>query len=123
MGFLSNLFNQNKNICTDKSSSYYNYSNDLKEYCECRDKYQHIWNLAGEYTEKINKYYSNFINTNNKEDFYKLFEYCNKYIELLPKLEEANKEDSRINNYEYNEHPYCVAYHKLIMAYEKKRMF
>ena len=118
MGFLSNLFKKKDNICTDKNSKYYAYPNNLKEYCEYQDIYLKVWNLAGEYTEKINYYYSNYINTTKQDDFNNLFLYCQKYIELLPQLEEAKKEDSRINNTVYTNN-YCVAYHKLAMAYER----
>lgn len=116
MGLFTDLFKKNK--CTDKNNKYYGYSNDLKEYCEYRDKYLHVWNLSSEYTEKINHYYYNYINTSSSKDFNSLLLYCQKYIELLPQLEEAKKEDSRINNATYDK-PYCVAYHKLAMAYEK----
>lgn len=118
MGFFSNLFRNNKKFCTDKNCQYYGYSNELKEFCEYQDKYLTVWNLAGEYTEKINYHYSNYINSNKKEDFNSLFLYCQKYIELLPQLEAAKKEDSRVNTTVYTNN-YCVAYHKLAMAYEK----
>lgn len=124
MGILSNLFKKDKDdICTDKNSQYYGYPNDLKEFCEYNDKYQHVWDLVIKYTEKINYYYSNYINTNKKEDFDNLFIYCKKYIDLLPQLEEAKREDTRINKIDYPTNPYCIAYHKLAMAYEKSKCY
>ena len=111
MGFFSNLFRSLEN----NSSSH---QADMKAWQEYQNKYLNVWNLIGEYTEKINYYYSNYINNNKQEDFNNLFLYCQKYIELLPQLEEAKKEDSRINNTVYTNN-YCVAYHKLAMAYEK----
>jgi len=123
MGMLDKLFkSKNIDICKSENSPYYNYSDNLREYyeyCEFRDKYGPVFNLAGEYHEKINYYYSNFINTKKQDDFNQLFKYCQLFIELLPQLEEANKEDCRINNLKYPERSYCVAYHKLAMAYEK----
>ena len=119
MGILNNLFKKNKNVCTDRSSQYYGYSNELKDFCEYTDKYSNIWNLSAKYTENINYYYSNYLNTNKQEDFNKLFLCCQKYIELLPQLEEARKEDSRVNNTIYKDKPYCIAYHKLAIVYEK----
>lgn len=125
MGILSGLFSRKKkqNNCTDRNSQYYGYPNDLKEYCEYQDKYGPLWNLLGNYTEKINYYYSDYINTNKHEDFNNLLSYCLKYIELLPQLEEAKKEDSRINGTVYKNPYYCIAYHKLAMAYEKAECY
>ena len=124
MSIFDKLFNkENKNICKDKKSPYYNYPNDLKDYCEYEDKYQYVWNLIGEYTQKINTYYSDYINTNNKEAFNNLFIYCNKYFDLIPKFEEARKEDTKINGTIYKSPYYCVAYHKLAMDYEKAQCY
>ena len=124
MGIFDKFFKKNtNNICKDKNSPYYNYPNELKVYCEYQDKYGSLWNLIGEYTEKINYYYSNYINTNNKEDFNNLYIYCNRYIKLLPQLEEAKKEDTKINGTLYKIPYYCIAYHKLAMAYEKAQCY
>ena len=106
-------------FCAYSTNSYHGYHNDLKEFCQFQDKYRATWLLAGEYTEKINKYYYNYINYNNHEDFDNLLIYCLKYIDLLPKLEEANREDHQINGTPLIDNSYCVAYHKLAMAYEK----
>lgn len=106
-------------FCAYSTNNYNDYPNDLKEFCQFQDKYRATWLLAGEYSEKINKYYSNYINCNRNEDFDNLFIYCQKYIDLLPKLEEANQEDHRINGTPLVNKPYCLAYHKLSMAYEK----
>lgn len=120
MGIFDKFFKKNtNNICKDKNSPYYNYPNDLKSYCECRDKYQETWNLAGLYTEKINYYYYNYINSNNHNDFNNLLMYCQKYTELLPKIEEAKKEDSKVNGTVYKEDSYSLVHHRLAMAYEK----
>ena len=125
MGILSSFFNKSKkqNLCTNKNSQYYGYPNDLKEYCEYQDKYGHLWNLLGEYEEKINYYYSNYINTNKHKYFNNLLSYCQKYIELLPQVEEAKKEDSRINGTVYKNPYYCIAFHKLAMVYEKAECY
>ena len=118
MGFLSNL--SKKDYCTDKNSKYYGYSNDLRQFCEHRDNYQNYWNLAGEYTQKINNYYSEFINNNLSEyNFNLLLEYCNKYIEIVPILKKAQIEENKINNTDYKTISYCIGYHKLALAYEK----
>lgn len=121
MEFLDKLFKSknNQDICTDKNSKYYAYPNDLKEYCEYQDKYQQTWLLGAKYTEKINYHYSNYINSKKETDFNILLDYCNKYIELLPKLKEAQEEDTGINGTIYSNPSYCIAYHKLAMAYEK----
>lgn len=111
------------NFLVKKSSKqediYKGYSKELREYSEYQDKYGEVWNLCGEYTEKINHYYSSYINSNSKDDFNNLLHYCQKYIELLPKLEEAKQEDIKINKTNYPQKTYCIAYHKLAMAYEK----
>ena len=92
MSIFDKLFNkENKNICKDKKSLYYNYPNDLKDYCEYEDKYQYVWNLIGEYTQKINTYYSDYINTNNKEAFNNI---------IKPFEEVINKLKKRKNKYE-----------------------
>lgn len=119
MGFFSDLFRSNKNSCTNKEDKYCRYPQDLKEFCEYRDKYNSTFLLAGEYTEYITTYYSNYINYNQRSDFDSLLFYCQKYIDLLPTLEEANKEGNRINGTPLAINPYCIAYHKLAMAYEK----
>lgn len=118
MGLLSNLLKINEN----NTNQYENYPNDLKEYCEYRDKYQTLYNTIGSYTEKINFLYSDFINTKNQKSFNELLIYCQKYIELLPQLEEAHKEDTRINGNKYTS-KYCLPFHKLAMAYEKAECY
>ena len=125
MGILQNLFSKNKkqDICTDKNSKYYGYSNDLKEYCEYQDKYGSLWNLFGEYKEKINNYYYNYINSKRHSDFNNLLLYCQKYNELLPKIKEAKKEDTRINGTVYKEDTYSLVHHRLAMAYEKAECY
>ena len=115
MGLLKFLV-KNDNKQKDRHKGY---SNELREYCEYQDKYGDIWNLYGKYEEKINYCYYEFINTNNKDYFNKLFSYCKECIELLPQLEKAKQEDSKINGTIYPKNPYCVAYEKLAKAYEK----
>ncbi len=105
-----NSINENK---------YAGYAEETKKYCEYQDKYGTIWNLYGKYEEEINHYYYEFINTNNKDYFNKLFASCQKCIELLPQLEEAKKQDIKTNGTVYTKKPYCVAYEKLAKAYEK----
>ena len=124
MGIFSRLFNKNnENICKDKTSKYYNYDIETMKYAQYQEKYGELWNLIGEYTQKINTYYSDYINTNSKEAFNNLFVYCNRYFDLIPKFEEARKEDTRINGTIYKNPYYCVAYHKLAMAYEKAECY
>lgn len=124
MRIFSKLFNKNnKNICKDKNSKYYNYDIETMKYVQYQEKYGKLWNLMGEYTQKINTYYSDYINTNSKEAFNNLFVYCNKYFDLIPRFEEARKEDTRINGTIYKNPYYCVAYHKLAMAYEKAECY
>ena len=124
MGIFSKLFNKDdENICKDKNSPYYNYPNDLKAFCEYRDKYQNTWNLYGNYKEQINHYYYNYINSNNHNDFNKLLVYCQKYTELLPKIEEAKREDAKINGTVYKEDNYSIVHHRLSMAYEKAKCY
>lgn len=120
MGIFSKLF-KSKNIDTSKVNNdpYYGYSENLREYCEFRDKYTPLFNIVGKYQEKIDYHYSNFINARNQHDFNQLLQYCQLFIDLLPQLEEANREDSRINGTPYSIPRYCMAYHKLAMAYEK----
>lgn len=120
MGILNKFFRKKlNNVYKDKNNPYYNYPSDLKAYCEYRDKYQELWNLFGIYREKINYYYYNYINSNNRNDFDNLLVYCQKYTELLPKIEEAKKEDFRINGTVYKEDNYSIVHHRLAMAYEK----
>ena len=45
--------------------------------------------------------------------------YCQKYTELLPKIEEAKKEDFKVNGTIYKENSYSLVHHRLAMAYEK----
>lgn len=119
---LSDIFKwlkPNKHNKKKENDPYYNYPDDLRAFCEYRDKYGPIWNLEGEYKEQINNYYSKYINTKETKYFIELYSYCMKYIELLPKYEEAKKEDTRINGITYKPSSYCIAYHKLAMAYEK----
>lgn len=124
MSILSNLFLKKDNkINYNKADKYHGYSDDLREYCKYQDKYGPLWNLLGTYTEKINYYYSNYINTNKHEDFDNLLSYCLKYIELLPQLEEAKKEDSRINGTVYKKDTYSLVHHRLAMAYEKAECY
>lgn len=123
MGILSKFFNKNNQICKDKNSKYYNYDIETMKYAQYQEKYGELWNLIGEYTQKINYYYSNYINTNKKEDFNSLFLYCSKYINLLPQLEEAKREDTEITGTVYKSPYYCVAYHKLAIAYEKAECY
>lgn len=106
-------------IDLDKNDPYDGYPDDLRKSCEYDDKYQYIWDNASKYIEKINYFYSKYTNYNKEEDFNNLLIYCNKHIELLPKLEEAKNEDYKINGTIYSS-KYCIAYHKLAMAYEKK---
>lgn len=125
MGILSSLFNKskNQNICTDKNSKYYGYTNELKEYCEYRDKYGPLWNLYGQYKEKINYYYYNYINTKNHNDFNSLLIYCQKYNDLLPQIEKAKEEDTKINETIYKKDTYSIVHHRLAMAYEKAECY
>ena len=125
MRILSGLFSRKKkqNICTDRNSQYYGYPNDLKEYCEYQDKYGPLWNLFGEYKEKINHYYYNYINSKNHNDFNNLLLYCQKYNELLPKIEEAKKNDTKINGTVYKEDTYSLVHHRLATAYEKAECY
>lgn len=123
MGLLNKIFRKNNSICTDKSSPYYNYPNELKQFCEYNDKYQNTWNLYGEYKELINHYYYEFINSNNKNDFNKLLIYCQKYMDLLPKIEEAKIEDTKINGTIYKHDSYSIVHHRLAMAYEKAQCY
>ncbi len=118
MGFLSNLFKVNKK----DTDPYKYYPKDLKEHCEYNDKYQSLFNSICFYTEQINSLYSDFINTKSEKSFNELLLYCQKYIELLPQLEEAHKEDTRINGNVYPS-KYCLPYHKLAMAYEKAECY
>lgn len=118
MGFLSNLFKANKK----DTDPYKYYPKDLKEHCEYNDKYQSLFNSICFYTEQINSLYSDFINTKSEKSFNELLLYCQKYIELLPQLEEAHKEDTRINGNVYPS-KYCLPYHKLAMAYEKAECY
>jgi hypothetical protein len=115
MGLLSYFFGSKKptNSSIKKTNEYVNY----------RDKFQNIWNLSGEYTEKINTYYSDFINYKKQEDFNNLLLVCEKYIEILPLLQEAQKEDSRINKTVYPKKMYSLPHHKLAMAYEKAECY
>lgn len=124
MGLLNKLFKKNRNdICTDKNNPYYAYPNELKNFCEYRDKYQDTWNLYGKYTELINHYYYEFINTHNQNDFNKLLIYCQEYSNLLPKIAEAKKEDAKINGTVYKEDTYSLVHHRLSMAYEKAQCY
>lgn len=103
-----------------KKDLYQNYSKDLKEWCENRDNYLSYWNKSGEYIEKINEYYSLFINNNFDEKYFKLLqEYCYKYIELQPILNKAILEENRINKTNNPVPKQCIGYKKLIQAYEK----
>lgn len=123
MGILSKFFNKNNQICKDKNSKYYNYNLKTMEYAQYQEKYGELWHLLEEYKQKINNYYSSYIDTNKKEDFSKLFSYCLKYIDLLPQLEEAKREDTRITGTVYKSPYYCVAYDKLVSAYEKANCY
>ena len=125
MGILSSFFNKSKkqNLCTNKNSQYYGYPNDLKEYCEYQDKYGPLWNLYGEYKEKINYYYYNYINTKNHSDFNSLLIYCQKYNDLLPQIEKAKEEDANINGTIYKKDTYSIVHHILAMAYEKAECY
>lgn len=102
----------------EKEDEYSRYPTDLKNYCEYRDKYQELYLTIGNYTEIINNLYSDYINYKNQNTFNELLTYCTKYIELLPELEKAKKEDTKINGTQYTSN-YCLPYHKLAMAYEK----
>lgn len=125
MGLLSKLFKKqkNNNICTDKDNQYYGYPTDLKNFCEYQDKYTSLWNLYGDYIEKINYYYYNYINTNSHNDFNNLLIYCQKYNDILPKIEEAKAEDTKINGTVYKEDTYSIVHHRLAMAYEKAQCY
>ena len=125
MGILSNFFNKSKkqNICTNKNSQYYGYPNDLKEYCEYQDKYGPLWNIYGEYKEKINYYYYNYINNKNHNDFNNLLIYCQKYNDILPQIEKAKEEDTKINGTIYKKDTYSIVHHRLAMAYEKAECY
>lgn len=131
MKFLSKLFKNNKqmqfeeNICTDKNSPYYNYPNDLKAWCENRDKYAITWQNFAKYKENINHYYSDFINNGLKQkDLQQLENYCNKYLELVPDLIKSLKEEKQINKDDkmiINANQYYeFVYKKLALAYEKQ---
>lgn len=123
MGILSNLFKKNNKINFNKDDKYYGYSKDLREYCEYQDKYGSLWNLYGEYKEKINYYYYNYINSKTHSDFNNLLLYCQKYNELLPKIEKAKEEDTRINGTIYKTDTYSLVHHRLAMAYEKAECY
>lgn len=111
---------KDNNICKDKSNQYYNYPNDLKLWCENRDKYFTYWEQASTCIQNINENYSQFINNNLSEYYFsKLLLNCNTYIKLKPILDESIKKENEINN--TNDIPSCynIGYHKLAMAYEK----
>lgn len=123
MRILDIFFKKSNKVCKDKNSKYYNYDIKTMEYAQYQEKYGELWNLLGEYTQKINHYFSDYMHTNKKEDFNNLFSYCLKYIDLLPQLEEAKKEDTRITGTVYKTPYYCVAYDKLASAYEKANCY
>lgn len=102
------------------NNKYKGYSQDLKEYCLYRDKYQKYWNEQGKYIEGINKNYSLFINNNLDMNYFNtMLEYCYKYLEIMPIIEESRKEDTRINRTEYPKEKSNLAYKKMALAYEK----
>ena len=118
MGFFKNIFKTRKT-----KDTYEGYSTELKNFCEYRDKYQNVWNLYAEYKEKINYYYYNYINTKNHSDFNSLLIYCQKYNDILPKIEAAKKEDTRVNGTIYEKDTYSIVHHRLAMAYEKAECY
>lgn len=118
MGLFS-IFKSKKNDVVN-NDNYNNYPDDLKEWCISIDKYLPFWNESGKYLEEINKYYSLFINNNLDETYFKeLINYCNKYIELQPILNESRLEENRINKTNYPLPNSNIAYKKMILAYEK----
>ena len=127
MGLFSFLFKslKDENICTDKNSEYYGYPNDLKAWCENQDKYSNTWKKYAKYREKINNYYSNFINNGFKSsDLTELENYCDKYLDLIPDIIKSLQEEKKINNDKnmiINEQSYySFVYKKLALAYEKQ---
>lgn len=127
MSLFSFLFKSSKdeNVCTDKNSEYYGYPNDLKAWCENQNKYSNTWKKYANYREKINNYYSNFINNGlSQTDLAKLEDYCNKYLGLLPDIIKSLKEEKSITNDKnmiINEQSYySFVYKKLALAYEKQ---
>lgn len=112
---------KNNNVETKlQKDQYKNYSDDLRTFCEHRDKYQKYWNLSGEYIQKINDCYSNFINNDLSMYYFNLLlKYCNEYIKIVPYLRESQIEENKINKTNYKVMSYCIGYHKLVLAYEK----
>lgn len=119
LNIMKNLKSNNNKDKNNHKNQYNNYPKNLKRWCEFRDKAQPIWNLSFKYDSEIKENYTLFINNNlEKQYFNKLFINCNKYIELLPRLRQLQEEENKINNTDYSS-KYCIAYHKLALAYEK----
>lgn len=121
MGLFNLLF---RNI-TDSNDVSSRYPEDLKAWCQNRDKYSDTWQKYAKYREKINHYYSNFINNGLQQiDLVKLENYCNKFLELVPDLIKSLKEEKSIThdtNMIINEQSYySFVYKKLVLAYQKQ---
>ena len=125
MGLFSFLFKKTADDDTSKNKQYKEYPDDLKAWSENRDKYADIWKKYNEYHEKIDNYYSNFINNGlNQSDLTELENYGNKYLEIIPSIVQSLKSEKEINkdtNMNINEQIYySYVYKKLALAYEKQ---
>ena len=94
----------------------------MEDSCEGM-KAQKIARKVEQYKEKINYYYYNYINTKNHSDFNSLLIYCQKYNDLLPQIEKAKEEDTKINGTIYKKDTYSLVHHRLSMAYEKAECY
>lgn len=119
LGDLFSWFKPKKNENKVIINSYEDYPEESRAFYEYKQKYDPIWNLEYEYREQINNYYSKYINTKETKDFIELYSYCMKYIESLPKFKEAREAESKVIEEPTKPNTYCIAYHKLAMAYEK----
>lgn len=124
MGLFNLLFGSSVDI-NNTNNKHFGYPKDLKSWCENRNKYSNTWQKYAEYREKINHYYSNFINNElNQSDLTKLENYCNKYLELIPDIIKSLKEEKSITNDTNviinDQSYYSFVYKKLVLAYEKQ---
>ena len=124
MGFLSNLFK--KDYCTDKSSEYYGYPNDLKEWEEINKKYEDVINTHYKLLERIRM---NYTIVNNLGDVFSpqmdsVIRDCEKDIAIAQEFynyckEEANHYKGQLDDYI----PIYESFKRLAIIYEKRKEY
>lgn len=111
---------------TNENDCYKYYSDDLREYCLLRDKYQPYWNEHFKNLEKIDKLYSKAIKELNINNNYtsQVIELCLKDISISQDLMDFSVKQAKINKQDVKDNiPIYPSFTTLAKIYEKQMKY